>query len=263
MKSIHSIFAAAALSSALCAAHAADRYSLWPRRPAEIEQARRLLKEHRGQEAAALLQPFIASEGIAGREARQMVGSVNLPRYLSLRHPSAAVYTVRRGDNLAKVAAALRCPQDLMMLLNGIVEPSSIHVGQKLVYVPMRQRMEINVPRGELTVWDGAVLVASYPVRGSAALSGRDAVESTAVTKREGYVNGGRVPAYSPLMGSADRRLSLGNGLALYAGEKAAGAGFLLNQGDLNELSLLVAEGAPVNITYAAADIPEAEPRQP
>ncbi len=262
MKSTLSIFAAAVLFSTLCTVCAAERYSLWPRRPAELEQARRLLKEHKAEEAVQLLQPLMAKEGIAGREARQIAGAANVPLYLSRRHPSAAVYTVRRGDHLAKVASSLRCPYELMMLLNGLVDPSAIHVGQKLVYVPMRQQVEINLPRREISVWDGSVLVASYNIGTVTGISGAAPEEDTKVTRREGYVDGGKVPAHSPLMVSANRTLELGNEIALLPVGKSAGKALLMQQADLNELALLVIEGTPVHITYTAADIPEAvQPR--
>ena len=262
MKSTHLIFAAAALYSALCPASAAERYSLWPRRPAELEQARRLLKEHKAQEAVQILQPLMDKEGIAGREARQIAGAANVPLYLSRRHPAAAVYTVRRGDHLAKVASSLRCPYELMMLLNGLVDPSAIHVGQKLVYVPMRQKVEINLPRREISVWDGPVLVASYNIRSVAGIPGAAPAEETKVGRRDGYVDGGKVPAHSPLMASANRALALGNSIELLPVGKTAGKALLMQQGDLNELALLVIEGTPVHITYTAADIPEAvQPR--
>lgn len=262
MKSTLSIFAAAALFSSVCTAVAAERYSLWPRRPAELEQARRLLKEHKGEDAARILQPLVDQDGIAGRESRQMVGAANAPRYLSRRHPGAAVYTVRRGDHLARVAAALHCPYELLMLLNGLVDPAAIHVGQKLVYVPMNQRVEISMPRRELSVWDGPVLVASYDIGNVEGMSAGMAEENTKVTRREGFVEGGRVPAHSPLMVCANRTLSLGNGMVLAATGKQAAPAVRMEQADLNELALLVAEGTPVHITYTAADIPEATPGQ-
>ena len=262
MKSTHLIFAAAVLYNSLCPAPAAERYSLWPRRPAELEQARRLLREHKGDEAARLLQPLIGQEGIAGSEARQMVGAANIPLYLSLRHPAAAVYTVRRGDHLAKVSSALHCPYELLMLLNGLVDPSAIHVGQKLVYVPMKQRVEISLPRRELAVWDGPVLVASYSIRNAEGMNAGATEGETKVLRREGYLDGGKVPAHSPLMVCANRMLVLANGVSLAAPGKQAGNALRLDQADLNELALLVMEGTPVHITYTAADIPEAEPER-
>lgn len=262
MKSTLSIFAAAVLFSTVCTAVAAERYSLWPRRPAELEQARRLLREHKKDDAARLLQPLVDQDGIAGREARQMLGAANTPRYLSRRHPGAAVYTVRHGDYLARLATALHCPYELLMLLNGLVDPAAIHVGQKLVYVPMNQRVEINVPSRELSVWDGQVLVASYDIGNVESMPARMDGEETKVTRRDGFVEGGKVPAHSPLMVCANRTLALGNGTVLAAPGRQAAKAVRMEQADLNELALLVAEGTPVHITYAAADIPEATPGQ-
>ena len=104
MKSIYSIFAVVACCSFSAQVGAADNFSLWPRRPDELEQARRLMQEQKRGEAVLLLQPFVADEGIAGREARQICGRVNVPRYLSRMHPGARVYTVRSGDNMARIA---------------------------------------------------------------------------------------------------------------------------------------------------------------
>lgn len=264
MKPTHLIFAAAALSSVLPSA-AAERYSLWPRRPAEIEQARQLIREHRPEEAARLLLPLVGLDGIAGREARSLVGAVNAPRYLSRRHPAAAVYTVRRGDHLTKISTALRCPHELLMLLNGIVDPAAIHVGQRLVYVPMRLQMEINMPRREITVWDGETLVSSYSIAGvgQAAAAGPAAEEDATVSQRDGYVDGGKLPAWSPLMVCANRRIVLSNGMTLTDGAAAAGKALRLPQAHLNELALLVAVGSPVHIVQRAVDIPDAVQGRP
>lgn len=259
---MHLIFTAAALFSLLPSV-AAERYSLWPRRPAEIEQARLLIREHRQDEAVRLLIPLVGLDGIAGREARSMVGSVNASAYLSRRHPAAALYTVRKGDHLTKVAAALRCPHELLMLLNGIVDPAAIHVGQTLVYVPMRLRVEINLPRREITVWDAETLVASYNVTDDLKPSDRaPAVEDATVSQRDGYVDGAKVPAKSPLMVCANRRLALSNGIILAAEAAPAGGCLRMAQADLNELALLVNTGSPVHIVRRAADIPEALPGQ-
>ena len=69
MTSIFSILSVAGFCSlVLMAAEDTANYSLWPRRPAELEQARGLLREQKLQQATELLQPFVAEKGIAGRE---------------------------------------------------------------------------------------------------------------------------------------------------------------------------------------------------
>lgn len=245
MKSTFSILSAAVCFNLLAlSAVAAENYSLWPRRPAELEQARRLVREQKGAEAVHLLQPFIHDNGIAGREARQITGSVNVQRYLSRRHPDARVYTVKPGDNVFKIAAAEKCPFELIMLLNGIVEPSGLRVGQKLVLVPMNCRVEVRPAQCELCVWDGETLVADYN------LTAADSVApcETCVTARDGYMGGARIPRHSAQLSSADRTLSLANGMTICSGQRVSGPALQMAQRDLNELSLLVAAESPVHI---------------
>ncbi len=247
MKSTFSILSAAVcFNLLLCSAFAAENYSLWPRRPAELEQARRLVREQKGAEAVHLLQPFIHDNGIAGREARQITGSVNVQRYLSRRHPDARVYTVKPGDNVFKIAAVEKCPFELIMLLNGIVEPAGLRVGQKLVLVPMNCRLEINLSQREICVWDGDTLVADYNLTAAgAALNGQG---ETRVSACEGYLEGGRLPRRSVQFSSSDRALLLANGITISGGMRTADKALRMEQRDLNELSLLIAADSPVMI---------------
>lgn len=253
MTSISSILSAAVCFNLLVtAALAADNYSLWPRRPAELEQARRLVREQKGAEAVRLLQPFIHDNGIAGREARQIVGSVNVQRYLSRRHPDARVYTVKPGDNVYKIAAAEKCPFELIMLLNGIVEPSGLRVGQKLVLVPMNCRAEINLEQREITVWDGETLVADYTLR---AVEGKktNSIDSR-VARRDGYLDGVKIPARSTQMLSSDRVLVLENGCIFADAQNVTGVALRMRQSEINELSLLlISEAAVKSVDHAEA----------
>lgn len=247
MTSISSILSAAVCFNLLVgAAVAADNYSLWPRRPAELEQARRLVREQKGAEAVHLLQPFIHDNGIAGREARQITGSVNVQRYLSRRHPDARVYTVKPGDNVFKIAAAEKCPFELIMLLNGIVEPSGLRVGQKLVLVPMNCRLEIHSAQREICVWDGETLVADYTL--TAADAAAKAQGETSLAACDGYLEGTRLPRRSAQFSSSDRVLILANGITISGGGRLTANALGMERKDLNELSLLIAADSPVII---------------
>ena len=252
MKSTFSIFAVAVLSSLLVQAVAADIFSLWPRRPEELEQARRLMQEQKGGEAVLLLQPFVGDDGIAGREARQICGRVNVPRYLSRLHPGAEVYTVRSGDNMARIAAQQKCPQDVIMLLNGIVEPSSLRVGQKLVVIPMRLRVEIRPMQREVSVWDGEQLVADYPILNMDEIPRtRSKSEVTQVAAREGYIDGLAVLPRAPQYPASERVLVLANGMVLAGGQNGHGNQIMrLEQKDLNELALMLGVGNEVKLIY-------------
>lgn len=252
MKLTYLIFAVAGLFSFASQAIAADNFSLWPRRPEELERARVLMQEQKWGEAVLLLQPFVADEGIAGREARQICGRVNVPRYLSRMHPGATVYTVRRGDNMARIAVTQKCPQDVIMMLNGIVEPSALQVGQKLVVVPMRLRMEIRPLQREVSVWDGTQLVAAYPIESQdeTPAAQRKSMK-TKVTAREGVQDGHTVLPRSPRFFASDRLLRLENGIWLTSeANKRGSRGICLEQKDLNELAMMLDCGNEVQIIY-------------
>lgn len=254
MKSTFLIFAAAACCSLVPQSEAADNFSLWPRRPDELEQARRLMQEQKGGEAVLLLQSFVSDDGIAGREARQICGRVNVPRYLSRLHPGVEVYTVRPGDNMARIAAQQKCPQDVIMLLNGIVEPSNLRIGQKIVVIPMRLRVEIRLQQREVSVWDGQQLVADYPILSMDEMPA--AHRKTAVTSveaREGYIDGLAVQPRSPQFAASERVIVLANGIAI-AGEKNGHGNAVLrmDQKDVNELALMLGLGNEVKIIYSA-----------
>lgn len=243
-------------------AFAEDNYSLWPRRPAELEQARRLVREQKLTEAADLLKPFVTEKGIAGREARQITGAVNVRRYLTRMHPRAAVYKVKRGENMAKLSHATRCPSDVIMLLNGIVEPSALKAGQKLVVVPMDLRLEIHPLQREVSVWDGSCLVASYSLA-KVEGAGGSGNEETSLLEREGYLQGSAVQKHSMQFLVSDRALHLGNGMYVAGGQRVKGSVvFRMEQRDLNELALLLGVGARVSIvrdedSFIAGDVPQ------
>ncbi len=252
MKSTFLIFAAAASCNLLPLAAEEANYSLWPRRPAELEQARELVRGQKYDEAVALLRPFVGDQGIAGREARLIAASVNVRRYLTRQHPHATVRTVKRGDTMERIASASKCPSDLIMLLNGMVEPSALKIGQKLVTVEMVLRAEIHLEQRELSVWDGRELVADYEILSVDGLGGQGNVETT-LASREGTIGGLAVARRSSDFPASDRMLRLGNGLVL-AGEKqqAGGAVLRLRQRDVSELCMLLGVGNRVSIVRDA-----------
>ncbi|MBQ1961009.1 MAG: LysM peptidoglycan-binding domain-containing protein [Akkermansia sp.] len=245
MKLTSLILSVAGFCSLLSAVFAADNYSLWPRRPAELEQARHLVREQKVMEAAALLEPFVTETGIAGREARQILGAVNVRRYLSRRHPQAKVYKVQRGDTIERIADANKCPTDVLMLLNGLVEPSMLKRGQKLVVVPMNLRIEVRPAQREVSVWDGSQLVADYDIVEHSGLDGKTN-EVTKVVAREGYLRGVAIPRRSLMYAASDRVLKLESDISITGAQRVSGAFVKMAPKDANELALLVGVGARV-----------------
>lgn len=248
MTSISSILSVAVFCSmAAMAADEAANYSLWPRRPAELEQARSMLRGQNLQQAIELLQPFVAEKGIAGREARQITGAVNVRRYLSAEHPRATKYKVQRGDNLARIAHKTSCPTDVIMLLNGVVEPSALKAGQVLVTVPMDLRMEIRPLQRELTVWDNRSLVAAYNLQSVERVAEKQN-STTTIKSRDGYINGAMLPRHSIQHLASNRVIVLENGWQLVSEGQQGGTVLRMDSRDLNELTLLLNVGACVDI---------------
>ena len=248
MRSISLILGATALYSAIAAAQ--ENYSLWPRRPAELEQAQKLIRQQEYKQALELLTPFVYKSGLTGHESRHLIGAIRTRTYLSPQHPRARTHTVRRGENIERIASAYKSSADLLILINSMLEPSNLKIGQKLIVIPQDLRAELHLSDREISVWDGQTLVATYDiVPGQALLQAEGSNEETQLQEKEGEINGARVPRSSALYPSSNKQLKLANGIVL-TGEAAPPKGkyVQLKQRELNELSLLLGAKARVSI---------------
>lgn len=254
MKSIFLTLSVAVCFNCLfCNASFAQNYSLWPKRPPEIERARALVQNQQFDDAVELMQTYVKAEGVVGREARKITASVNTRKYLSRLHPAASIYTVRAGDTLTRIVNTTHCPSEVIMLLNGIVDPSALKAGQKLVVVKADLRVEVYPAQQEICVWDEDVLVASYDIESSTLpLNGKSI--QTKVSAREGYINGEALPLRSTHFLGSDRVLKLDGGGAICGSHILPGAVIKLAPPDMNELALLVSVGAQVFIYDSAPD---------
>lgn len=247
MKSTSLILSATAFFSSLAAAQ--ENYSLWPRRPAELEQAQRLIRRQDYEQALQLLAPFVHKSGLAGHESRQLAGAIRVRLYLSPESPRARVHTVRRGENVERIAAANKSSGDLIILINAMLDPSNLRVGQKLLVIPQDLRAELHMGDRELSVWDGQTLVAAYDIIPSQDLAAGQNEETT-LKEREGELNGARIPRSSAIFTSCNRVLKLANGITLAGGSQATAKTKVvrMHQRDLNELSLLIGSSARISI---------------
>ena len=151
MKLIFSILGATVCCSLFPLA-AQENYSLWPRRPDELRQARRLIEDGHTDTALDLLRPFINKTGLAGREARRLVSSVRTRIYFTPLHPRTRTHTVRRGENIERIASAYRSSPEFIILLNGLMNPSSLRIGQHLRVAPVDLRAEIHLTTREVSM---------------------------------------------------------------------------------------------------------------
>lgn len=250
MKLTSLILSATACCSAIFAVQAQENYSLWPRRPIELEQAQRLYTQGKDDEQVlSLLSPFVNRRGLAGREARHLVGLIRTRQYLSASNPHLRAHTVRRGENVERIAVAYNSTAELIILINLMTNPSDLKVGQRVNVAPADLRLELHVEELELTLWDGRTLVAAYDVRPSADLKdGKN--EETSLSDRRGEINGAHVPRASALFASSDRMLTFANGIQfLNDTHRAPKKAYVqMQRKDLNELSLLVRGGARLSV---------------
>lgn len=248
MKSIFlTLSAAVCFKLAFAGCAFAENYSLWPQRPPEIEQARRLIRADECDKAVELLKPYVEQEGVVGREARKITSAVQVPRYLSRRNPTATTYTVRAGDTLHRIVNTTQCPAEVVMLLNGISDPSALKAGQRIVVTKMSLRAEIYPRIREICVWDEDVLVASYDIESHNLPRDQHNV-TTKVEARDGFLEGEALARRSAQYLSAERVLRLAGGVSISGSQTVSGASIRLHEADINELALLLFVGAEVII---------------
>ncbi len=244
--SVAAFFNAGVVSTAM-----AQGYSLWPKRPPEIEQARSLARAGKGEESVAVLQPFVKQPGVVGREARKITATVQVPIYLSRRNPQATIYVVKSGDTLGRISSATNCPSEVIMLLNGIVDPSALRAGQKLAVLQMNLRAEVNLHTRELTVWNDNTLVACYDMESHSIPAAKENA-AVSVEAREGLIDGSPLAKHSTQFLSSQRVLKLSGGISITSDPQAAAPAICLSPADVNELALLLSVGSRVDIIHSA-----------
>ena len=141
------------------------------------------------------------------------------------------------------------------MLLNGMVEPSSLRAGARLVAVSMKLRAEVSIARKEVLVWDADTLVAVYDVE-SMELSDVPVDSVSAVSAREGYIDNNLLGRNSLQLLAAERVIRLSNGVSI-TGKQEVNAPFVrLNAQDMNELALLLSLGSSVSVVKDVSAVP-------
>lgn len=94
MKSISLTSSAKVFFSLLAAAFCAhgvladgENYSLWPRRPEALAEARRLMDRGSLPKALELLQPLAEQGGVVGKEAKELIGRLRIRQLLDPNGP--------------------------------------------------------------------------------------------------------------------------------------------------------------------------------
>lgn len=188
--------------------------------------------------------------------ARDDLGEINVSLYFSSSpSPDKVAYTIKHGDSLAAIERKLKAPGDLIMRSNNISDPRKLRIGDTL-YVPHPEfSLVIDRKTHLVTLYNKARYFKQYHPAGWTAPTAKTVAPLAGkVTEIINTHNGQRVS-----FGSRDYEASTHSirisvtGFSLYTdpaegGEKASGAGVILGNSDMGELSALLTHGVPVTI---------------
>lgn len=212
MKSISLTSSAKVFFSLLAAAFCAqgvladgENYSLWPRRPEALAEARRLMDRGSLPKALELLQPLAEQGGVVGKEAKELIGRLRIRQLLDPNGPDVKKYTVRKGDSWIRMVRKLGCSQAMVVHLNGLMDIPALHTGDVFKYRPLDFHVVVNVPEKEICLYDGTDFVKGYPIL-SMKDGGKKNVETTVKDEQA------PVSIYSRQFPSADKTLVLAAG---------------------------------------------------
>jgi len=217
-----------------------NNYSLWPRRPQQLAEARKLIKQGHISQAHQQLAELLEAEGIAGAEARLLYGDMLLNALLQPGAEGQQQYEIKRGDNCLKIARQQNCPLDLLLHLNPQLQPSRLALGDRLWILPLNFTVKIRLSTKELCLYKENNFIKAWPLVGNLATTLK-AGEHTTVKSESGEVAGRGVSNQSEQFAVANKVIHLANGLRIEAANPAiAGRGIFMAQADVNELSLLL-----------------------
>lgn len=231
----------------LFCAHAAvadgENYSLWLRRPAALEEARRLMDRGNLAQALELLQPLVRQGGVVGREAKDLIGALRIRQVLDPNGPDVKQYTVKSGDSWIRMVKRLGCSQAMLVHLNGLMDVPSLQPGDVFKYRPLNFHVVVNVPEKEVCLYDGENFVRAYPIVAMKD-TGRKNFETTVKDEQASF------SIYDKHYPAADKTLLLAaGGYIIDAGNGTPRSpGFYLNRQDCNELAMLTRPGTKVTI---------------
>lgn len=223
---------------------AAD-YSLWPKRPAELAEARKLVGEGKIEEACQLLAPIIRQEGEGAQDAQMLLGTLRMRQVMSLDSATLQTYTVKRGDTWVRVAQQTGVSLEMLAYLNQLMDMGTLTPGQVLYFRPTSFSVQINVPSKQLSVWENGKLIKAYPIS-KINDAGVGNVTTTVKSKACAYAT------FAPQYAASEKALVLAsNGLTIDA-DKGRGSGrtpgFYLALADCNEVAFLMKIGGVVQI---------------
>lgn len=201
------------------------------------------------QQLLDFLQNFPDSTRVA--EAKALLGEINSNAiFSSTPSPDKTVYTVGRGDALAKIAGKTKSSAELIFRVNNL-DSINLQVGQQLFVPQLDTSILVNRKAHTLTLLNKGQFFKEYhllsaklpstPPGGKAKVQDKFAMQGTT-----------RVAFGSKEYSNAERNVLLPGGLVIRGVPDGSPgpfpAGLVLSNTDIGEIFLLVSRGTPVTI---------------
>jgi LysM repeat protein len=223
---------------------------------AEFAMAAAALREGGTAEAEQRLAALVGGDPLApaAPDARALLGEIRMRTLLS---PESAegktVYTVVKGDSLARIAGKTGAAPELLFRANNL-ETINLQIGQTLLIPDLALRLLVNPAAKSLTLLNHDAFLKEYPlVRADG--SGLSPGASLSVADKIATIDGNRIAFGESKFAAAEKVVLLQPGgasmRAVPAGSASPPPGIILSPSDIEEIHVLVSRGTPVSILPA------------
>ncbi|WP_018969436.1 LysM peptidoglycan-binding domain-containing protein [Rubritalea marina] len=186
-------------------------------------------------------------------DARRIIGEMNLDSLFDANNEQIQEYTVQKGDSYYKIVNQHEMSLDFLMFINQLHRVDRLYPGQKLKVMAQEYRMQVDVKRGILSIWDGVSFVKGYSIQ-SHTLPQREADVSTELLAVEGHLAGKRIKGPGSSYRDSSKVLILNSPQvevrAVGDDALAAEQTIFMKRADIEELSVLLRSSNSVEIRY-------------
>lgn len=184
--------------------------------------------------------------------ARKILGEINIDHLLDPRNPlQKKTLTVKSGDNLVSLAREHATSLDNFSALSGALSfnPSNIHPGDKLTYLPLDFKISINRAKKTLTLSQKGHFIKEYLLL---AVRYQGKSSHSSIQSIRGWKDGrsflphsSQYPLSQKVIYLKEKHLSI---RSLPPNSEEIGQGFFLASSDMEELPILLRVGIPIEI---------------
>ncbi|WP_435894135.1 LysM peptidoglycan-binding domain-containing protein [Oceaniferula spumae] len=222
-----------------------------------FQRARELLAMESMAEAEEKLKYIVSfyPSAKSATEARHILGEINMDRLLDPEWKEGkSVITVKRGDNYSLIVRKNKTTMDSLTHLSKLTDadPRGLQPGQKLTIMPLELRMEIDLRRKNLTIYNGGEFVKEYPLL-KVNYEHKGKARHLEVGGIRGWAKDKFVSVHTVDYRDSSKVIQLSDkSLAIRAlpqdNDGDLGRGFYLSEADMEELPLVLRPGNDVEI---------------